>query len=233
MKRYALVAALFCVCGGFAKGGPATIDSKEIQQVAGPACEWYRANEWDLDLWAAFAFPGNTGRHDVLDFDAFPFFTAHENASNDRFIDRDNAWAGGADVKYFFNKYLALGVEGLIVDTNLNPGGAAFATFTVRFPIGCSRFAPYLWAGGGLTAGGGHHNDTYGEFTSLRSLGIRDYDNVENIENKHIEGSGQFGAGLEGRLTSRIGVMTDFAWNLVSGPDNNFGLVRFGLTLSY
>jgi len=27
--------------------------------------------------------------------------------------------------------------------------------------------------------------------------------------------------------------MGDFAWNFVSGPDNDFAMARFGVTLSY
>jgi hypothetical protein len=233
VKRYALVAALVCF-SGIAEGGEVySAGGKEVLQQAAQPCEWYRANEWDLDLWGALAFPGNTGRHSVRDFDAAPFFTAHLEASNDRFIDRDNAWSGGVDVKYFFSKYCALGAEGLIVDSNVNAGGAGFGTFTLRFPIRCSRFAPYAWVAGGFIAGGGHHNETYGEFTSLRTLTVQSYDTVANIENEHTQAAGQFGAGLEMRFTSRIGLMSDFAWNVASGPDNNFGLCRFGVTLSY
>jgi hypothetical protein len=53
------------------------------------------------------------------------------------------------------------------------------------------------------------------------------------LGNKHAEALAQFGAGIEVRITPRIGVMTDFGWNVLSAPDNNFGMLRFGATLSY
>jgi hypothetical protein len=43
----------------------------------------------------------------------------------------------------------------------------------------------------------------------------------------------QAGGGLEIRITHHIGLMGDFAWNFVSGPDNDFAMARFGVTLSY
>ena len=44
---------------------------------------------------------------------------------------------------------------------------------------------------------------------------------------------GQFGGGLEFRFTRHLGWMNDFSWNIVEGPDNNFGMVRSGLTFSF
>jgi hypothetical protein len=46
-------------------------------------------------------------------------------------------------------------------------------------------------------------------------------------------GFGQVGAGLEIRLTPHIGWMSDFSWNVVNGPDNNFGMARSGITFAF
>jgi hypothetical protein len=46
-------------------------------------------------------------------------------------------------------------------------------------------------------------------------------------------GFGQAGAGLEIRLTPHIGWMSDFSWNVVNGPDNNFGMARSGITFAF
>jgi len=43
------------------------------------------------------------------------------------------------------------------------------------------------------------------------------------------EAVGQFGGGLEFRVTPHIGWMNDFSWNVINGPQNNFGMVRSGL----
>ena len=235
MKKFTLTFSLCCALGTAAFAGETdSSKDKEVMQQAPPVCDWYRAHEWDFDLWGTYAMPGNTGRHDVEFIDDFPTLVEHHTASNDRFIDRDGAWGGGADVKYFFSKYWALGIEGFVVDSNINSGGGGIGTFTLRYPIGCSRFAPYAWAGFGVVAGGGHHDDRYGTFLGgTVAPVIFTFNDREDIENKHAEATGQFGTGFEVRITRHVGVMTDFAWNLVSGPDNNFGMWRFGATLSY
>ena len=201
-------------------------------QTAPPPCDWYRAHEWDFDLWGAWAMTGNQGTNDVLDVERGPelpgVFNNIGNVTNDRMVNRDNTWAGGVDIKYFFSKYWALGVEGLDVNAKHNAAGGGFGTFTFRWPIGCSRFAPYGWAGFGAMKGGSHTIRVFTEPFEEHDIFTNKYE-----EDKHAEPTGQFGAGIECRITRHIGVMTDFAWNVVSGPDNNFGLLRFGATLSY
>ena len=44
---------------------------KEVMQPAPPVCELYRAHEWDLDIWGAFMFAGDSGRLDVPNDDPF------------------------------------------------------------------------------------------------------------------------------------------------------------------
>ena len=44
---------------------------KEVMQPAPPVCELYRAHEWDLDIWGAYAFSANPGRFDVPNDDPF------------------------------------------------------------------------------------------------------------------------------------------------------------------
>jgi hypothetical protein len=251
-----LVAAVASVIGSTASfAGP---ESKEIVQQAPAPCEWYRAHEWDLNLWGTLAFAGNTGINDFRVLSSFdgphvPEGTGSPPGSDDaqehfdigpyhsdRFLDKDNAWGGGADVKFFFSKYWGLGVQGFVVDANSNSAGGALGTLTIRYPIGCSRFAPYGWAGAGVADGGSHSkwffNETHKVRGTLRGPIVIEHEfrrPETNLQNKHVEALGQFGAGLEIRLTPRIGAMTDFAWNVLSAPDNNFGMWRFGATLSY
>lgn len=233
MKKLTLTFSILCAFAAFAFAGETySGKDKEVMQQAPPPCDWYRAHEWDLDLWGAFAFPGNTGRDErpIGGFVNGLAFSGVASSSNDRFIDRDDSWAGGLDVKYFCSKYWGFGVEAMVVDCNINAGGAGLATFTLRYPIRCSRFAPYAWVGGGITGGGGHHDEEHG---FIGGLALVHFDQTTDIENKHYEATAQFGTGMEMRITRRIGLMSDFAWNVVSGPDNNFGMTRFGLTLSY
>src|SRR5438309_580745 len=45
---------------------------KEVMQPAPPVCDFYRAHEWDLSIWGAYAFAADTGRINVPNDD--PFF---------------------------------------------------------------------------------------------------------------------------------------------------------------
>jgi hypothetical protein len=44
---------------------------------------------------------------------------------------------------------------------------------------------------------------------------------------------GQVGGGMEVRLTPHIGWVSDFSWNFVDGPHNNFGMVRTGVNFAF
>src|SRR5262249_50320406 len=97
---------------------------------------------------------------------------------NDRYLEADHAWGGGIDFKYFFHRYFGVGIEGFgldvrqarenLIDTDVIEGvststfdnhreaiGAVLGTFTLRYPIHCSRFSPYIWGGVGGIFGGG------------------------------------------------------------------------------
>jgi len=88
-------------------------------QPAPPPCEWYRTNEVTVSVWGAFAFPGNDDSRDSREL--IRFHEANEGAdihefdlghlSNDRFLARDQSWGGGGSIKYFFCKYIGIGVD--------------------------------------------------------------------------------------------------------------------------
>ena len=72
MKKLTLTfCALFALFGVaatlYADDGPERVSSKEkqVMQPAPPVCDFYRAHEWNLDLWAAWAFAADTGRFPV------------------------------------------------------------------------------------------------------------------------------------------------------------------------
>src|SRR5437899_3909537 len=58
--------ALFAVAAALYADGPEKYSGKEkeVMQPAPPVCEFYRAHEWDLDIWGAFAFAADTGQFD-------------------------------------------------------------------------------------------------------------------------------------------------------------------------
>jgi hypothetical protein len=249
--------ALFVVAPAIYADGPEY--TKEVMQPAPPpVCDFYRAHEWDLSIWAAWAFASDTGQFDVPNDDPFspdndPFvsdrttgffgepkiYNPNERVnigqvSKNELFARDDTWGGGVDIKYFFSKYFGVGVEGLGLAAKTNFAGGSLLTVTGRFPFG--RFAPYVTGGLGFIDGGAtlykFFNEKHTYFTTtvpfpLGSnpgtyvLNEREYWTVDPVYNHHVRGLGQIGAGLEFRITCHIGLMADFTWNFVFGPDDH------------
>src|ERR1043165_120778 len=160
MKKLVLGLLWFGVIASATLAGE-TYSGKEMKQDAGPPpCpEWYANNEFNVSLWGTYVFTGN-------------------NWEDDRYLEADHAWGGGVDFKYFFMRYFGVGIEGWGVDarrsfekvTEVGPVtfvsrdhesravGAVLGTFTLRYPIPCTRFAPYLFGGGGGIFGGGERD---------------------------------------------------------------------------
>jgi hypothetical protein len=109
--------------------------------------------------------------------------------------------------------------------------GPGLATITFRCPIAASRFAPYAFAGGGFIAGG----STNLRFEHVDTRGMPPRTNMFRaiVDNSETEAVGQFGGGLEIRLTRHVGLINDFSWNVVNGRDNNFGMARSGINLAF
>jgi hypothetical protein len=214
-----------------ARSGSQTFDKGLTTADETPS--WYAAREFNVQLWGTYLATANEHRQD-------------------RFLEADHAWGGGLDAKYFFNRYVALGLEGYAVSrtaafryisffapvgtTNVTLHdtrtiGAGLATITLRYPIGASRFAPYAFAGGGFISGGAQHLRF--EFISL--LGTPPGTNPIRtfVGGSETEAIGQFGGGLEIRLTRHVGLINDFSWNVVDGRDNNFGMARTGINLAF
>ena len=223
MKR--LVLGLFGIAAiaSVAFAGTETYSGKEIKQVAPPPCpEWYADQEFNVGLWGTYVFTAN-------------------DWPQDRYLDADHAWGGGIDLKYFFHRYFGVGIEGWAVDARRafvrdNDGdpisfpnvghtsravGAVLGTLTLRYPIPCTRFAPYVFGGGGGIFGGGERtsfDESNGDFPN------------DSSETRAI---GQFGGGIEVRFTPHIGWISDFSWNVVDGPNNNFGMARTGINFAF
>jgi hypothetical protein len=240
MKKLSLTLLALIAIAPFTIAGT-EYTGKEMRQTAvpQPAECWYGDNEWNVSLWGTYAFTGTESKGiGAPDF----FFGANRG---DRYLETDHAWGGGGDVKYFWHRYFGFGVEGYVLDTKRTrfdfegvpaPAGftftkteehraigAALGTFTLRYPIGCSRFAPYVWAGGGAIFGGGERD--------------RILVSGPGFTTDHTDGDakavGQFGGGVEVRITRRIGWINDFSWNVVNGSHNNFGMARSGINIAF
>ncbi|PYI63629.1 MAG: hypothetical protein DMC60_00185 [Verrucomicrobia bacterium] len=229
---------LLCLLGAGALASAAfagtEYSGKEMKQVAPPPCpEWYADREFNVSLWGTYAFVG----HDWVD---------------DRYIEANHAWGGGVDFKYFFMRYIGVGIEGWAVDANQkredifvdfsdgifqrsfhserNAIGAVLGTLTLRYPIPCTRFSPYIFGGAGGIFGGGQRpiNKAFTEpgegFDIVQTVGHTD---------SEARAIGQVGGGMEIRFTPHIGWVSDFSWNFVDGPHNNFGMVRTGVNFAF
>jgi hypothetical protein len=227
---------------------------KEMKQVAPPPCpEWYGDNEWSVNLWGTYAFT-NTEYNPNLSLIDVVQSTSEGHpvlGTYDRYIGGDHAWGGGGDIKYFFHRYFGVGVEGFALDASKNGFdifddptipiftrqrinhdhtiSAVLGTFTLRYPIPCTRFAPYAWAGVGAIFGGGERD-------VLHTQGPPDAFAV-HAQTDHFGSEtkllGQFGAGLEFRIARHIGLTNDLSFGVIDGPKNNFGMFRSGLNFAF
>jgi len=264
--------ALFVVAPALYADGPEKYSGKEkeVMQPAPPVCDFYRAHEWDLSIWAAWAFASDTGRfHDIdegrtggeLNADPFspdedPFLFDYATGfygepavwnpnervnlgrvSKNQLFARDDTWGGGADIKYFWNKYFGFGIEGLGLAAKTNFAGGGLVTLTGRFPFG--RFAPYVTGGIGFIDGGATEYKFFNEkhvYAPMSStvVGVpgtfdsgnyvlheREFLTTDPVYNHHVRALGQIGAGLEFRITCHIGLMADFTWNFVFGQEDH------------
>src|SRR5207244_7344632 len=210
------VLGLLCIAAitSAAFAGTETYSGKEMKQVApAPCSQWYADYEFNVGLWGTYIFTGN-------------------NWQDDRYLESDHAFGGGIDLKYFFHRYFGVGIEGWAVDArrafedvfvDLNNGvfdvhtghesravGSVLGTLTLRYPIPCTRFSPYVFGGAGGIFGGGQRpiNKAFTEpgegFDIVQTVGHTD---------SEARAIGQVGGGMEIRFTPHIGSVSDFSWN--------------------
>ena len=227
---------------------------KEMKQVAPPPCpEWYGDREWNVNLWGTYAFTNTEYDPNLWLVDVVQS-TSEGNpvlGTYDRYIGGDHAWGGGGDIKYFFCRYFGVGVEGFVLNASKNGFdifedptipiftrekinhdhtiGTVLGTFTLRYPIPCTRFAPYAWAGVGAIFGGGERD-------VLHVQGPPDAFEV-HAQTDHFGSEtkllGQFGAGLEFRFARHFGWTNDLSFGVIDGPQNNFGMFRSGINFAF
>jgi len=97
----------------------------------------------------------------------------------------DDGFGGGIGVNYFFMRNLGVGVDGNVYDGGVRGVWTSTASLIARFPIeGNVCFAPYVFGGGGVRSNG------------------------ETVGTVHG------GAGIEFRVTPRIGIFGDgrYTW---------------------
>jgi hypothetical protein len=204
MKKFVISLCSLTTLATAAFAGPVETSNQEVQQnSSAPLVSLYRDREWNFDLFGAYAFTGNSYR-------------------DDRYLETDHAWGGGVGANYFFTRYLGAGVEAYALDAQ-DTLGQASGNLVFRYPIPNTPIAPYGYAGGGVIFNGSRATNVIsntGLFTPFR-------------RHNDAEGMGQFGAGVEFRLTPNVGIINDFSWNVINGSDNNYGLIRSGIRFAF
>ena len=249
----ALFALVVAAPALYADGPEPSSKEKEVMQPAPPVCDFYRAHEWDLSIWGAYAFAADTGQFNVPNDD--PFFPDEDvtntsvlaifgttisssttepanfnpnervnigQVSKNQLFARDDAWGGGADVKYFWSRYFGVGLEGVGLAAKTNFAGGGLVTLTGRYPFG--RFAPYVTGGIGFIDGGATLYKFFNEKPVIANGVVtneHEFWTVDPVNNNHVRALGQIGAGLEFRVTCHIGLMADFTWNFVFGQEDH------------
>lgn len=218
-----------------------------------PCPQFYADHEWNANLWGTYVFTDTEYAPNLwlVDITQSTSEGGPVLGTFDKYLGGDHAWGGGGDVKYFFCRYFGVGLDGFALSahktgfdifedptipvftrerTRHDRGiGGALGTVTIRYPIGCTRFAPYGWAGVGAIFGGGESDqlvthgpaDAFSVFAHTRHFGT---------DSKLL---GQFGFGLEVRITPHIGWTNDLSWGVIDGPANNFTAVRSGLNFAF
>lgn len=236
MKKFTLAFGALLVVSTLGFAGPEPYSGKEMKQVVPPPCpQWYADNEWNISLWGAVAFGGGND-NDIHESDL-----TFEDGETVHFNDTigDVAGGGGIDIKYFFHRYFGIGIEGygLATDNNrdvsqnlrdvgIDPSnddavGAVKGTVTLRYPIPCSRWSPYIFAGGGVIFGGGREKFVL--------IGVKE--RFVRQSEDDARALGQVGGGIEYRFTPHIGWMLDGSWNFTE--DDDFGMVRSGVNFAF
>ena len=228
---------------------------KEMKQVAyvPPCPDWYGDREWNVNLWGTYAFTNTefAPNPSLVDIVQSTSEGGPVLGTYDRYIGGDHAWGGGGDVKYFFCRYAGVGVEGFALDAS-KPGfnifedqavpiftkqrinhnhtvGAVLGTLTLRYPIPCTRLAPYAWGGVGAIFGGGERDQLHTQGPPDAFLVNAQTDHFGS-ETKVLT---QFGAGLEFRFARHVGWTNDLSFGIIDGPRNNFGMFRSGLNFAF
>ncbi len=218
MKKLTLTLCALTALVSAAYAGTETYSGKEMKQtMTAPCPTWYADNEWNIGVSGIYAPTSNSYR-------------------DDQYLGVDHAFGGAVDIKYFFRRFFGVGVQGFGLgldstnnnrfgrnDNNNNFAGGALGTFTFRYPIPCTRFAPYAWAGVGGIFGGGR------EQLFFNGNGVF----VNSNRNDDGKLFAQYGGGLEFRITQHIGWTNDVSYNQVDGGQNDFWQVRTGLNFAF
>src|SRR5258708_20461128 len=228
---------------------------KEMKQVAyvPPCPEWYGDREWNVNLWGTYAFTNTdfAPNPSLVDIVQSTSEGGPVLGTYDRYIGGDHAWGGGGGIKYFLCRYAVVGVEGFVLDGSklgfasfenqsvpifvhrtINHNhtiGTVLGTLTLRYPIPCTRLAPYAWAGVGAIFGGGERDELHTQ-RPPDAFAVNAQSQPFGAETKLL---GQFAARLQFHFARNFGWTNDLSFGVIDGPRNNFGMFRSGVNFAF
>ena len=88
------------------------------------------------------------------------------------------------------------------------------------------HLAPYVFGGIGGAFGGS-------EGVLSEDAADNEIFTERNVTRDDALLEGEVGGGLEFRFTRHVGIMADFSWHFLDKADNNFGMVRSGVTFAF
>lgn len=160
-------------------------------------------------------------------------------AHQDRYFGTDHAFGGSVKVKYFFDRYFGIGLEGggYDVRNTLGPNfggshrfvGDALASFTARYPINNflnGALAPYASIGVGGVFNGG--NKTLIEPSATVGKLIK-FEQVEHDAKLMLQPV----VGVEYRFTKNWGVFTEGFFSKITRPQSNTFGGRVGVGYAF
>ncbi|SDT88886.1 hypothetical protein SAMN05444156_0454 [Verrucomicrobium sp. GAS474] len=127
LKLLSLVLTLSAITAfaGDGNNDPKDFHHSLLSQNVQPDYSYFRANEWQVDAFGAYAVAGSG----VI----------------------NSGGGGGAGVNYFFSRYIGLGLEGSGFDGGSTVDTVSSATLNLiaRYPIESLHIAPYAFIGAG------------------------------------------------------------------------------------
>ena len=204
MKRFLALAVALTSQAGAVLAGPPEVSKQVVAPPPAPPASYFRANEWDLSLFATYV----------------------KGVGGD--INRglsEHAWGGGVGGAYFPWLYAGFRIQGAVVNVTRQDSVAGFVTgdFVLRYPLDLRwpsvHLAPYAFGGvGGLFSDLGEDFDEFG---------------IHHHHGSDKRVMGNFGGGIEYCFTPHIGIFTEAAYDVVDGAKNNFVPINFGLKFAF
>ena len=133
----------------------------------------------------------------------------------------EHAWGGGLDVAYYPWLFGGFRFQGSALNISHADQTAGIVTYdaVLRYPVDLVlpnfHLAPYAFGGVGGLLGGLDGTNRFGRVrTDSKVLG-------------------NFGGGLEYRLTPHVGIFTEAAYDLIDGPNNNAVQINWGARFAF